>query len=101
MSQTDHERFMRRAIALAANAPALPFGSVVVRVATGEILAEGWNRSALNPTGAGEIDAPHDLFRAGRIPGGELALYTTAEPCPMCMAAILWSGIELVAYGTS
>src|SRR5262245_31116996 len=101
MPELDHERFMRRAIALAANTPALPFGSVVVRVGTGEIVAEGWNRSALNPTWHGEIDALNNLFLTGRIPDAELTLYTTAEPCPMCMAAILWSGIELVVYGTS
>lgn len=33
--------------------------------------------------------------------GGDLVLYTTAEPCPMCMAAILWSGIQMVVFTTS
>ncbi len=31
----------------------------------------------------------------------KLVLYTTAEPCPMCMTAILWSGISMVVFGTS
>ena len=33
--------------------------------------------------------------------GRELVLYTTAEPCPMCMGAILWAGVGRVVFGTS
>ena len=32
---------------------------------------------------------------------GNLTLYTTAEPCPMCQSAVLWTGISQVVYGTS
>jgi tRNA(adenine34) deaminase len=102
MSDFPHEHYMRRAIELAANAPRLPFGAVIVDRDGGSIVAEGWNRSALNPTWHGEIDAINQLaMRRADFDGSRLALYTTAEPCPMCQAAILWSGIEQVIYGTS
>ncbi|REK15563.1 MAG: nucleoside deaminase [Planctomycetota bacterium] len=100
--QLEHERYMRRAIALTKNAPQLPFGSVIVRRESGDIAAEGWNKTTINPTWHGEMDAVNALFRSGqRVDGSEFALYTTAEPCPMCMAAVLWSGIQIVVFGTS
>jgi len=93
---------MRRAIALTTNCPDLPFGAVIVRSDTGEIVAEGWNRTAINPTWHGEIDAINRLAAAGLAAHGrDLVLYTTAEPCPMCMAAILWSEIGTVVFGAS
>jgi tRNA(Arg) A34 adenosine deaminase TadA len=98
----DHDRFMRRAIALTVNCPRLPFGAVIVSAATGEVVAEGWNRSGSNPTWHGEIDVINRLADIGwGDRGPELVLYTTAEPCPMCMGAILWSGIGTVVYGAS
>jgi len=98
----DHERYMRQAIALAANVPDLPFGALIVDGEYGTILAEGWNKTALNPTWHGEIDAINALVATGtRLEGKRLVLYTTAEPCPMCQAAALWSGIEQVVFGTS
>jgi tRNA(Arg) A34 adenosine deaminase TadA len=102
MSDLDHTHHMRRAIALAANVPDLPFGAVIVHRTSGEGLAEGWNKSAINPTWHGEIDAINQLvlFKS-EIDGRNLVLYTTAEPCPMCQGAILWSGIETVVFGTS
>lgn len=98
----DHERYMRRAIALATNVPDLPFGALIVDGESDQILAEGWNKTSLNPTWHGEIDAINRLVSAGNSSGRRhLVLYTTAEPCPMCQAAILWSGIEEVVFGTS
>ncbi len=98
----DHERFMRRAIALTANCPQLPSGAVIVRAETGEVMAEGWNKSAINPTWHGEIDAINRLAESGRGDHGRgLVLYTTAEPSPMCQAAILWSDIGTVVFGSS
>ena len=66
----DHEFFMRRAIALTANCPQLPFGALIVNADTGVVLAEGWNRSAINPTWHGEIDAINRLAESGRVDDG-------------------------------
>ena len=102
MNDRDHERYMRRAIELAGNVPVLPFGAVIVDRDSGKILAEGWNKSDINPTWHGEIDAINQLVLSdATIDGRNLVLYTTAEPCPMCQGAILWTGIETVVFGTS
>jgi len=102
MRELDHERHMRQAIALADHVPDRPFGAVIVDCESGEVVAEGWNRSDDNPTLHGEIDAINRLVAAaaGTV-GSRLALYTTAEPCPMCQGAILWAGIGAVVFGTS
>ena len=102
MSGPDHERYMRRAIELTANAPELPFAAVIVHRGTGEVVAEGWNKTADNPLLHGEIDAINNLIAsAPGLDRSELVLYTTAEPCPMCQGAILWSGIGAVVFGAS
>ncbi|MFO0796809.1 MAG: nucleoside deaminase [Gemmataceae bacterium] len=102
MSDLDHERFMRRAVALAARVPERPFAAVVVDRASGAVVAEGWNRSDENPTWHGEIDALNRLAAADPgFDGARLVLYTTAEPCPMCQGAILWGGVGAVVFGTS
>lgn len=98
----DHEHYMRRAIELAANVPDFPFGALIVHRDSGEILAEGWNKSSTNPTFHGEMDAINQLvLNNPGISRDQLVLYTTAEPCPMCQGAILWTGIEMVVFGTS
>ncbi len=98
----DHSLFMRRAIELTSNAPELPFGAVLVDVKTGEVVAEGWNRSAENPTWHGEVDVINrHASDHGEGNWSDLFLYTTAEPCPMCAGAIIWAGISTVVYGTS
>jgi tRNA(adenine34) deaminase len=104
----DHPYYMRRAMELARNVPHLPFGALIVSRSIGKIVAEGWNRSSENPTRHGEIDAINNWYTAvAQEPDGhnssnsELTLYTTAEPCPMCIAAILWADIDQVVYGTS
>lgn len=96
----DHEAYMRAAIAEAEKNPAAPFGTVIVDTATGEIVARGVNRMHENPILHGEIVALNECA-ARRVarPWKGLALYTTAEPCPMCAAACVWSGIGTIAYG--
>jgi tRNA(Arg) A34 adenosine deaminase TadA len=102
MSDLDHEHYMRRAVELAANVPDCPFAAVIVDRSSGQIVAEGWNKSSVNPTWHGEIDAINRLAELPvKFDSSQLVLYTTAEPCPMCQGAILWSGIGTVVYGTS
>jgi tRNA(Arg) A34 adenosine deaminase TadA len=98
----DHARFMRRAIEEAKKVPALPFGAVIVHGTTGEEVAAGHNRSADSPTYHGEIDVINRCAAEHRgIDWSQLVLYTTAEPCPMCQAAIEWAGMPLIVYGSS
>jgi tRNA(adenine34) deaminase len=95
------ERFMRLAIAEAAKAD-FPFGAVIVR--DGDVLATGRNlgKTTNDPTAHGEMVAIRH-FVAAR-PAAELqgtTLYTSGEPCPMCMSAILWCGIGRVVFAAS
>lgn len=96
-----HERFMRRAIDLAAGNPLAPFAAVLVDTATDEIMAEGINRHEENPTWHGEIDAINRAAAGGSVEWPRVRLYTTAEPCCMCQGAIQWAGIPEVVFGTS
>jgi len=104
IERSAHARFMRRAIALARrgmNAGAGgPFGAVVVR--RGAIVGEGWNRviATRDPTAHGEIVAIRSACRrlaTFRLSGSDL--YTTGEPCPMCLAAAYWARIDRIFYG--
>lgn len=98
----NHEQYMRRAIELALQVPDLPFGAVIVNRNSGEIVAEGFNQSAINPIFHGEIVAINHCAQTHRLADWqEFDLYTTAEPCLMCQGAIVWAGIGHVYYGTS
>ncbi|MDD5114320.1 MAG: nucleoside deaminase [Methylobacter sp.] len=98
----NHEQYMHRAIELALQVPDLPFGAVIVNRNSGEIVAEGFNQSAINPIFHGEIVAINQCAQTHRSADWrEFDLYTTAEPCSMCQSAIAWAGIDNVYYGTS
>lgn len=93
---------MRRSIEIAHGNPDAPFGCVIVDGETGETVAEGLNDADRSPVLHGETDAVIRLFDNNPdVDAFRLVLYTTAEPCPMCSGAILWSGIPHVVYGTS
>jgi tRNA(adenine34) deaminase len=97
-----HEDYMRKAIAQALKAPEFRFGAIIVKRETGEIVAEGFNQSSLNPTFHGEMVAINNCAELHRPADWSFFdLYTTAEPCPMCQSAIEWTGINNVYYGTS
>lgn len=99
MNQND---YMWQAISMGRKGSKFPFGAVIVLKTTGKIIAKGMNRSPENPVLHGEIDAiNHCSAKHPQIDWSKLDLYTTAEPCPMCQAAIEWAGISSVYYGTS
>ncbi len=96
---------MRRAIALA-NASVErgggPFGAVIVK--DGEIIAEGSNSVTLNtdPTAHAEVTAIREACRwLGTFHLEGCTIYTSCEPCPMCLGAIYWAGIEQIFYGNT
>ena len=77
-----------------------PFGAVVVE--DGIIVGEGWNRvvGGNDPTAHGEIVAIRDAGRRlGRFSLEGCELYTSGEPCPMCLGAIYWARIARVYFG--
>jgi guanine deaminase len=94
--------FMRRAIALALESVRSgggPFAAVVVK--DGRIVAEGANRvtSANDPTAHAEVVAIREACRAlGDFQLAGCDLYTTCEPCPMCLGAIYWARPARVFY---
>jgi tRNA(adenine34) deaminase len=96
-----HERAMRAAIEIGWSGR-YPFGAVIVRPPSEELLARGANNSSVNPTYHGEIVCLNNYVALhGNQDWQGCVLYTTGEPCPMCMAAIIWAGIGGVIYGTS
>lgn len=102
LSPEQHERFMRLAIEQGRKNPYYPFGAVMVEPATATVVAEGTNNARANPTLHGEIVCINDyVSRHGNRDWGSKILYTTAEPCPMCMTALIFAGIGGVVYATS
>ena len=76
-----------------------PFGAVVVR--KGKIVGRGWNRvtSENDPTAHAEIVAIRDACkRLKRFELDDCEIYTSCEPCPMCLAAIYWAHLGRVYY---
>ena len=79
-----------------------PFGAVVVK--DGVIVGRGHNEVLKNndPTCHGEIQAIRDACRSlGTYDLSGCELYTSAEPCPMRLSAIIWANIKTVYYGNS
>ncbi len=77
-----------------------PFGSVIVK--DGVIVGRGHNRVLANtdPTAHGEVTTIRDAcanLKTHDLSGCEL--YTTGEPCPMCLCACMWANIRRVYYG--
>ena len=97
--------FMQQAIDLSIESVANgggPFGAVIVR--NGEIIATGTNRvtESCDPTAHAEVSA----IRAACAKLGEFKLsgctiYSSCEPCPMCLSALYWAGVERIFYGNT
>jgi tRNA(Arg) A34 adenosine deaminase TadA len=106
VAERANPEFLRRAIVLATDnvvsGKGGPFGAVIVR--EGQAIGEGANTvtSTNDPTAHAEINAIRAAARA--LGGFSLAgcqLYTSCEPCPMCLAAAYWARVEAVYYGAS
>jgi tRNA(adenine34) deaminase len=100
-ASADDERFMRVALDEARQGDA-PFGAVIVR--DGQVLARGRNLGRTNgdPTAHGEMVA----IRRGLAEHGSAVLrgstlYTTGEPCAMCIGAILWCRVGRLVFAAS
>lgn len=100
------ERFLREAIALSLEnmqaGEGGPFGAVVVK--DGRVVGRGWNRvtSANDPTAHAEIVAIRDACRTLEtfsLPG--CVLYSSCEPCPMCLSAIYWARLDRLVYAAT
>ena len=77
-----------------------PFGAVIVK--DGLVIATGVNRVTANndPTAHAEVSAIRaacQRLRNFKLDGCEI--YTSCEPCPMCLSAIYWAGISKIYYG--
>jgi guanine deaminase len=95
--------FMRRAISLALenirSGSGGPFAAVIVK--DGRIIAEGTNRvtSTNDPTAHAEVVAIREACRVlGDFQLADCDLYTTCEPCPMCLGAIYWARPARILY---
>ncbi len=100
----DKTELMRRAIELSRQKMregiAAPFAALVVK--DGEIVGEGWNNVVQDhdATGHGETNAIRDAGkRLGTWDLSGCELYTTCEPCSLCVSAIWWARIDKVYYG--
>ena len=96
------EELMRRAIELSENSVRNgggPFGAVIAK--DGEIIAEGSNKVTINndPTAHAEVCAIRNACKI--LNTFELAncvIYTSCEPCPMCLGAIYWARLSKIFY---
>ena len=99
----DHE-FLRKAVEIAISGISTgggPFGAVITK--EGRMIAGSNNRVVLNadPTAHAEILAIREAARfTGTHELDGCVLYTSCEPCPMCLGAIYWSGIKRVVYAS-
>lgn len=82
----------------------VPFGSSIIHTRSGEVLIRALNAVAreLDPSSHAEVRAIR--LATKKLKSISLAgytLYTTCEPCPMCMSTILWAGLDRVVYGAT
>ncbi|MBE6214572.1 MAG: nucleoside deaminase [Rikenellaceae bacterium] len=101
----DDARFMRMAIGIAeenVDKGGGPFGAVIVR--NGEVLATGVNRVVPNcdPTAHAEVSAIREACqKTGNFKLEGCTVYSSCEPCPMCLSALYWAGVERICYGNT
>lgn len=99
------EELMRKAIALSIenlNQDGGPFGAVIAK--DGEILATGVNRvtDSCDPTAHAEVSAIRNAAKKlGTFDLSGYEIYSSCEPCPMCLGAIYWARLDKLYYGNT
>lgn len=97
---------MKRAIELSKNnmekGSGGPFGAVIVK--DGKIIGEGWNKvtSINDPTAHAEVEAIREACKNLKnfdLSGAEI--YTSCEPCPMCLSAIYWARLSKIYFANT
>ena len=106
MEADPKKEFMRLAIKLSAErmreGAGGPFGAVIVK--GGNVIAEGWNRvtSTNDPTAHAEVTAIRDACKAlGTFSLAGCEIFTSCEPCPMCLSAIYWARLDRIYFANS
>lgn len=101
-----HKTFLRRAIALAVKNVETrnggPFGAVIVR--EGEVVAEAGNSvfTTNDPTAHAEVNAIRAACqKLGTFRLDGCTLYSSSEPCPMCLAACYWAHLDRIFYAAN
>ncbi len=101
-----HENLMLKAVDLSARhmraGEGGPFGAIIVK--DGKVVSEGHNRvtSSNDPTAHAEVVAIREACSAlGTFSLDGCVIYTSCEPCPMCLAAIYWARIEAIYYANT
>jgi tRNA(Arg) A34 adenosine deaminase TadA len=106
MDDALHEGFLREAIALSRESVELsqggPFGAVIVK--EGEIIGRGMNQvtCCCDPTAHAEMTAIRQAAAyLNRFDLSGCVIYTSTEPCPMCLAAIYWARLDAIYYANT
>ena len=98
-------RFMEMAIRLSeenVDTGGGPFGAVIVK--DGEVIATGTNRVVPNsdPTAHAEVTAIRNACKKlGKFKLDGCTIYSSCEPCPLCLSALYWAGVERICYGNT
>ena len=105
MGNRTNEEFMRKAIRMSVEnieRGGGPFAAIIVK--NGEVVSTGINSVAEDndPTAHAEINAIRSATqKLQRFKLTDCVLFTTCEPCPMCLGAVYWAGIPEIYYGNS
>jgi len=102
----DHDQFMQHAINLSVEKMLAgqggPFGAVIVK--DGKVIAEGWNQVSTqhDPTAHAEVVAIRAACQAlGDFELKGCVLYSSCEPCPMCLGAAYWARVDSLFYAAT
>lgn len=102
----NHKKYMRQAIALSVDKMQAgcggPFGAIIVK--DDVVIGKGWNQvtSSCDPTAHAEVSAIRNACQTiNNFSLKGATLYTSCEPCPMCLSAIYWARIDHIFYGNT